>query len=105
MDIQGISRPIFAPVILGTSRQGRASEQPAIWWPLLSTPRLNHAQELIPIFTHQLRFRRRVLKRLYRPLSNLRRHEAFLTLQKRLGCLYKDDYLGLQPLKHSLQPQ
>ena len=29
MDIQSITRPIFAPVILGTSRQGRASEHAA----------------------------------------------------------------------------
>ncbi len=29
MDIQGITRPIFAPVILGTSRQGRAREHVA----------------------------------------------------------------------------
>jgi NAD(P)H-dependent FMN reductase len=29
MDIQDASRPIFAPVILGTSRQGRASEHAA----------------------------------------------------------------------------
>src|SRR5436189_4268645 len=29
MDIQGFTRPIFAPVILGTSRQGRASEYAA----------------------------------------------------------------------------
>jgi NAD(P)H-dependent FMN reductase len=29
MDIQSITRPLFAPVILGTSRQGRASEHAA----------------------------------------------------------------------------
>src|SRR6516164_4782743 len=29
MDIQDVTRPIFAPVILGTSRQGRASEHAA----------------------------------------------------------------------------
>lgn len=29
MEVQDISRPIFAPVILGTSRQGRASEHAA----------------------------------------------------------------------------
>ena len=29
MDTQDITRPIFAPVILGTSRQGRASEYAA----------------------------------------------------------------------------
>ena len=49
MEIQDITRPIFAPVILGTSRQGRASEHAAAFVFDQVSKRNDMATELVDI--------------------------------------------------------